>query len=331
MPMKLTGLLLLVLTAAAGWFALAPDSPAPALDPLACALPESASEQPGMVWVPGGDFIMGSAEAYREEYPAHQNSVEGFWMDRTEVTNAQFAEFVEATGYVTLAERGILDPAAPEAPPRPGSAVFVAPEEGNYDPFTPWWQFVDGASWREPQGPGSGIEGLERHPVVHIAYEDAVAYADWKGRKLPTEAQFEYAAKGDTRIDAAGEHVSNTWQGYFPFENEPEDGYIGSAPVGCYTANRYGLYDLLGNAWEWTASPYYLGHDYSATAEHPNGYDPAQPLEDAVAVIKGGSFLCADNYCMRYRPEARQGQSLGLGTSHIGFRTVLQAPPPDEQ
>jgi formylglycine-generating enzyme required for sulfatase activity len=263
---------------------------------------------------------MGAEYAYREEGPAHPAEVSGFWMDQSEVTNAQYAEFVAATGYLTLAERGIssMDAAGTTIA---GSAVFKPQfTNGELDPFANWWQFVADANWLHPEGPGSSIAGLEQYPVVHIAFEDAQAYATWKGHALPTEAQFEYAAQSSARSDAAG-FTSNTWQGLFPFQNDAKDGYTGAAPVGCYGANALGLYDLIGNVWEWTASPYYPTHDFSAKEAWPEGYDPVQPGE-AVAVIKGGSYLCAPNYCMRYRPEARQGQIKGLGTSHIGFRTV---------
>lgn len=288
----------------------------------ACEVPASGAKQPGMAWVPGGSFTMGAEYAYREEGPAHQQQLPGFWMDQTEVTTAQFAEFVAATGYLTLAERGISNPAQ-GAPALPGSAVFKPKfTNGELDPFSNWWQFIAGANWRHPEGPDSGLAGLEQHPVIHIAYEDALAYAQWKGHSLPTEAQFEYAAQTSARKGADGAFTSNTWQGFFPFQNDPLDGYTGTAPVGCYSANALGLYDLIGNVWEWTASPYYQGHDFPAKEAYPEGYDPNQP-DEAVAVIKGGSYLCAPNYCMRYRPEARQGQSKGLGTSHIGFRTVL--------
>jgi formylglycine-generating enzyme required for sulfatase activity len=291
----------------------------------ACAIAPSGGAHPGMVWVPAGSFTMGAEYAYPEEGPSHPQQVAGFWMDQGEVTNAQFAEFVAATAYRTLAERGI---SAPDGPPRPGSAVFKPQlNEGALDPYASWWQFVANANWRQPEGPGSSLAGLEQHPVVHIAYEDALAYAQWKGHSLPTEEQFEYAAQTSIRRDAGGEFASNTWQGFFPVENEPLDGYTGTAPAGCYAANALGLYDLIGNVWEWTASPYYLSHDFNAKEAYPEGYDPSQPGE-AVAVVKGGSYLCAPNYCMRYRPEARQGQSKGLGTSHIGFRTVLVAPGP---
>ncbi len=289
----------------------------------ACQLPATDAEHPGMVFVPAGHFMMGGDYAYPEEGPSVATDVGGFWMDQSEVTNAQFAEFVAATGYVTLAERGISNPLDPAAAAIPGSAVFVPPyTDGQPDPFRSWWQFRQEASWLHPSGPGSSIVGLEQHPVVHVAYEDAAAYAAWKGRSLPTEEQFEYAAQGTSREDAAGRQIANTWQGLFPFEHDSTDGYVGTSPVGCYAANSLGLYDLIGNVWEWTSSPYYISHDFAAKADFPEGFDPNQPT-DAVAVIKGGSYLCAPNYCMRYRPEARQGQSKGLGTDHIGFRTVL--------
>ncbi|MDY6982222.1 MAG: formylglycine-generating enzyme family protein [Pseudomonadota bacterium] len=323
---QLTGLLLGTLAAAGGLAWLSAES-ALHMDiggtgVRACALPPGDAQHPGMVWVAGDAFTMGTANAYPEEGPPHAAEVAGFWMDQSEVTNAQFAEFVAATGYVTLAERGIDDGAGGTVA---GSAVF-APRivDGQLDPYASWWQFRAGANWREPQGPGSGIAGLEQHPVVHVAWEDALAYADWKGHSLPTEEQFEYAAQTSVeRFDDT--YASNTWQGSFPVQNEVLDGYGGTAPVGCYTPNALGLYDLIGNVWEWTASPYYASHDFRAADEFPDGYDPAQPGEP-VAVVKGGSFLCAANYCARYRPQARQGQSRGLGTEHTGFRTVLNAP-----
>jgi len=296
-----------------------------------CTPAAHASAHPGMVWVSGGRFTMGADGSYREEGGAHVTEVAGFWMSRTEVSNEEFAAFVKDTGYLTLAERGIGNPLAPDAAAIPGSAVFKPlVDQNGFNPMNSWWQFVPGANWREPQGPGSSLRGLQQHPVVHVAFEDAVAYAHWKGQRLPTEAEFEYAAQGEGPQDASGRYMANTWQGFFPFENDASDGYLGSAPVGCFSANRFGLHDLIGNVWEWTASPFYLGHDFPDKSAYPDGYDPLQPEENAVAVIKGGSFLCAANYCMRYRPEARQGQSKGLGTSHIGFRTVLDAPAPDQ-
>ena len=169
---------------------------------------------------------------------------------------------------------------------------------------------------------GSSLEGREHHPVVHVAFEDAAAYAAWAGRSLPTEAQFEHAAQTSARRSSSGEHTANTWQGVFPLRNDAADGYAEASPVACYEPNALGLYDLVGNVWEWTASAYYPRHDFAAKSEHPDGYDPNQP-DEPVAVLKGGSYLCAPDYCMRYRPQARIGQSRGLGASHIGFRTVL--------
>ena len=280
------------------------------------------SGHPGMVFVPAGSFTMGADNTFPEEGPASPQSVGGFWIDRTEVTNAQFAEFVAATGYRTLAERGERVTAAADSPVVAGSAVFHPQTENARVPgLESWWTFMPGANWREPDGPGSSLEGREQHPVVHVAFEDAAAYATWAGRSLPTEAQFEYAAQTSTRRSSSGEHAANTWQGLFPQRNDAADGYTQAAPVACYAPNALGLYDLVGNVWEWTASAYYPRHDFAATTEYPDGYDPNQP-DEPVAVLKGGSYLCAPDYCMRYRPQARIGQSRGLGTSHIGFRTV---------
>jgi sulfatase modifying factor 1 len=292
--------------------------PAPLCGPAA-----GDASHPGMVWVPGGSFRFGADAAFPEEGPSSTASVDGFWMDQTEVTNAQFAEFVAATGYRTLAERGVRTSADPDAPVVAGSAVFRPKGEGEaMRSFVNWWQFMPGADWRHPDGPGSSIAGRGNHPVVHIAFEDAEAYAKWKGRTLPTEEQFEYAAQGGGRKNAAGNWAANTWQGRFPSHNTAADGFGEAAPVASFEANRHGLHDIIGNVWEWTRSPYFERHDSSQTAEHPGGFDPAQPAERDVAVVKGGSYLCSPDYCMRYRPEARIGQSKGLGTAHIGFRTV---------
>ena len=276
---------------------------------------------PGMVWIEGDTFIMGAEGTYFEEGPRIKTVVDGFWMSQHEVTNTQFSEFVAATGYRTLAERGIENPATGEH--IPGSAVFTPHlSDVPVNPFAGWWMFMEKADWQHPGGPDTSIEGRDHHPVVHIAFEDAQAYAQWKGHALPTEAQFEYAAQSSHQRDSEGYYQSNTWQGLFPFQHDTQDGFTGTAPVGCYASNELGLYDLIGNVWEWTASPYYVNHAFPDTEQFPEGYDPNQPGE-AVAVIKGGSYLCAPNYCMRYRPEARQAQSKGLGTSHIGFRTVI--------
>ena len=290
---------------------------------ISCGAAAGDAAHPGMVFVPAGDFRFGSDAAFPEEGPSANAHVKGFWMDQTEVTNAQFAEFVAATGYRTLAERGVKRSNAADAPVEAGSAVFKPRGEGEaMRSFVNWWEFVPGADWRHPEGPDSSIVGREQHPVVHVAYEDALAYAKWKGRVLPTEEQFEYAAQGSGR-KIAGQWASNTWQGIFPSLDTAADGHAGTAPVACYAANPQGLYDLVGNVWEWTSSVYFARHDEADRRAHPGGFDPTQPDERDVAVVKGGSYLCSPDYCMRYRPEARIGQSRGLGTAHIGFRTVL--------
>ena len=307
-------------------------------------LPEGNGPRAGMVWIEGGTFTMGSDEERPEERAAHEVKVGGFWIDRHEVTNAQFARFVEATGYVTIAERG-LDPAAhPGVPPEllaPGAVVFTPPDGLlNLVDFTQWWRYVPGADWRHPSGPGSSIEGKQNHPVVNVAYEDAQAYARWLGRELPTEAQWEFAARGglnratyswgDAYYDPVAGWRANTWQGLFPLKDDVEDGYHGAAPVGCFAPNGYGLYDMAGNVWEY-ARDWYVPEHPPGPATDPVGPDIAFAARYAGAagpsvVIKGGSYLCAPNFCARYRPAARQPQELSLGASHLGFRTVLNAP-----
>lgn len=286
--------------------------------------PPAPGSAAGMVAIPAGEMLMGAAALQPGEGPATRVTVAAFRMDATDVTNAQFAAFVAATGYVTRAERG----------PLPSSLVFVPPE-GRVDLSDPsqWWRIVPGADWRRPQGPGSSIAGRDDLPVVHIAYEDALAYAAWLGRDLPTEAEWEYAARGG--IDGAryvwgdaapddGAPRANTWQGYFPLQDTGSDGFKASpSPVGCYAPNGYGLYDMAGNVWQWTKDVWRPGLDPDALEPETASYDPADP-DAAQRVIKGGSFLCADNYCMRYRPAARTAASAGDGASHIGFRTVLR-------
>lgn len=273
----------------------------PVTETLACPLQtEERAQHPGMVWVPPGTIDMGS-DIYPEE-TCRTVTVEGFWIDRTEVTNAEFATFVRATNYVTVAERKGTT----------GAAVFVMPS-GNADLSTAasWWRYVEGASWRHPGGPDTSIEGRENFPVVAIAYEDAAAYAKWKGRRLPTEAEWEHAARAGaaTLPEREQPKEANTWQGVFPLINTSEDGFTGIAPVGCFKPNALGLYDMIGNVWEFTT----------------DAFESATP---PAHVIKGGSFLCAPSYCLRYRPAARQPQEDGLGTSHVGFRTVLNGSPP---
>lgn len=283
--------------------------------PMQClASVTEASPHPGMVWVEGGTFMMGDT-LYPEERPLREIELDGFWMDRTEVTNAEFAEFVAATDYVTVAERAVDTTRHPGLPPemqKPGAVVFIMPNDvdGTGD-ISQWWQYIPGANWMHPGGPDTSIEGRANFPVTAIAYEDALAYARWKGRALPTEAQWEWAArerKPELPMDRAQPKEANTWQGLFPIINEAEDGFVGVAPVGCFKPNALGLYDMIGNLWEWTSDIY-------------EGAAPAR-------VIKGGSWLCAPNYCLRYRPGARQPQEEDLATTHLGFRTVLLAPAP---
>ena len=293
----------------------------------------------GMIFVRGGAFIMGAAPMHDEEGPPQEVQVGDFWIDATEVTNAQFARFVEATGYVTLAERP-LDPALyPGVPAQylaPSSLVFVQPggPVALTDPSA-WWRVVPGADWRRPTGPGSSIDGLENAPVVHVGYDDAAAYAEWAGRVLPSEAEWEYAAQGGqagaryTWGDGAHDTpAANIWNGVFPALDTGADGYRARvAPVGCFPANGYGLYDMAGNVWEWTSTWYRPGiaRDGGAFAEPSRAQadDPADP-NTPKRVAKGGSFLCADNYCLRYRPAARTAGPPDGGSSHIGFRTILR-------
>ena len=305
-----------------------------------------------MALVPEGEFQMGSDRHYTEEAPVHRVRVHGFWIDRTAVTNAEFAAFVEATGYLTVAERP-LDPADfPGAPAEnlvPGSLVFQA-TDGPVDlrHMNQWWTWTPMASWRHPEGPGTTTAGREDHPVVHVALEDASAYATWAGKELPTEAEWERAARGG--IDGAeyawgdeqspgGELLANWWQGEFPFRNTREDGFAGTAPVGSFPPSPYGLFEMTGNTWEWTSDWYTVARQSADTGKpccvpvDPRGgnieesYDPAQPqFRVPRAVIKGGSFLCADSYCRRYRPAARRPQMIDTGMSHIGFRCVVRRP-----
>jgi formylglycine-generating enzyme required for sulfatase activity len=308
-----------------------------------------------MTWVPGGTFRMGSADFYPEEHPVHRVTVDGFWMDSGPVTAAEFRRFVTATGYVTVAERP-PDPADyPEADPAllvPGSLVFHrgAGPVGRRD-YRNWWTYQPGANWRHPDGPGSDSSGRERHPVTHVAYEDAEAYAAWADKELPTEAEWEYAARGG--IDGAayawgdefapgGQMMANTWQGEFPWQNLLTDGYEGTSPVGSFPANGYGLSDVTGNVWEWTRDYFTPRHRGEAAG---GCCAPRNPVVSSSAwsgltagpgahlprrVIKGGSHLCAPNYCLRYRPAARQGEAIDTATCHLGFRCVAYPAHPGE-
>ena len=292
-----------------------------------------------MIWIPGGDFVMGSNKFYREERPARRETVGGFWIDPHPVTNTEFRNFVAATGYVTAPERA-PDPAMySDADPSllvPGSLVFTKPP-GPVDlrDYRAWWAYVPGADWRHPEGPESTIDDKSDHPVVHVAFEDVAAYADWAGKELPTEAEWEFAARGGLEdatyawgeeFAPGGRAMANIWQGRFPWENLAGDGNESTSPVGAFPANGYGLHDMIGNVWEWTASVYGLPRN---AAEKPSCCQP-KPGDDRAAnrVVKGGSHLCAPNYCLRYRPAARQSQPLDTSTTHIGFRCVLRAPAP---
>jgi formylglycine-generating enzyme required for sulfatase activity len=300
-----------------------------------------------MVWIPGGTFLMGSNDHYPEEAPAHRVAVSGFWMDRYTVTNADFRRFVDATGYVTLAERP-ADPADyPGAPPEmlEPSAVVFRKCGGPVDLRDPhnWWTYVRGADWRHPRGPGSTLQGLWKHPVVHVAYADVEAYAQWAGKSLPTEAEWEFAARGGLEgkeyvwgdeLAPGGQSMCNHWQGEFPWQNLLEDGYEWTAPVGSFPPNGYGLHEMAGNVWEWTADWF---QDHSkiqhacCTLDDPRGGEKAASIDERARgpriprkVMKGGSYLCAPNYCRRYRPAARMAQPVDTAICHLGFRCIVR-------
>ncbi len=299
-----------------------------------------------MAFIQGGTFRMGSDVHYAEEGPAHQVTVSSFWIDRAPVTNRQFHAFVEATGYRTIAEIPPDPKDYPGALPhmlRAGSLVFTPPAQPvSLRDWSQWWRFEFGASWRAPKGERNPAQALDDHPVVHIAWPDAVAYAAWAGKSLPTEAEWEYAARGG--LDGAefawgdelmpgGRHMANTWQGIFPCENLASDGYEGTSPVGAFPPNGYGLHDMIGNVWEWTEDWFTSRHPVDAAKsccipQNPRGgaednsYDARSSVRIPRKVVKGGSFLCAPNYCRRYRPAARHAQPIDSGMSHVGFRCV---------
>ncbi|NLU20139.1 MAG: formylglycine-generating enzyme family protein [Phycisphaerae bacterium] len=307
----------------------------------------------GMVWIPGGEFSMGSdslCEGFcslpgvtRDAQPIRRVYVDGFWMDATEVTNGQFDKFVKATGYVTIAERTPTAEEFPGAPPEnlvAGSTVFTpTPAPVPLTDHYRWWRYQKGADWRHPEGPGSSIEGRGNYPVVHIAYDDAVAYAKWAGKRLPTEAEWEFAARGGltgqifawgNEFRPGGKHMANTFQGRFPLKDEGQDGFAGIAPVAQFPPNSYGLYDIAGNVWEW-CSDWYRADAYAQLASaggvirNPQGpaapWDPAEPGEKK-RVQRGGSFLCTDQYCTRYMVGTRGKGEASTGSNHIGFRCV---------
>ena len=326
---------------------------APQLDSALLSTPatDAASRTPNladMAWIPGRKYTMGSDAHYPEERPAHEVIVDGFWIDHDPVTNEKFAEFIAATGHVTLAEIP-PDPADyPGAIPellRPGSLVFVKTAGPvSMRDNAAWWRWVFGADWRHPRGPGSSIESLESHPVVHIAYRDAAAFARWAGKSLPTEAEWELAARGGLEaapyawgndLAPGGRVMANYWQGRFPYVNLCLDGWDGTSPVGTFPASPYGLHDMIGNVWEWTSDWYSDRHDVPLKAccvpRNPHGgrelqsFDPFLPaIRIPRKVIKGGSYLCAASYCQRYRPAARHPQPIDTSTSHVGFRCVAR-------
>jgi formylglycine-generating enzyme len=323
------------------------------LDAIAPTRPHgSAPEIPGpenMIWVPGGTFRMGSDRHYPEEAPVHRVTVDAFWIDRVPVTNREFHNFVRTTGYVTFAEIAPDLKDYPGALPhmlRAASLVFNPPKHPvDTRDWSQWWTFKFGANWKRPTGPRSSISGLGDHPVVHVAYKDALAYARWAGKDLPTEAEWEFAARGG--LDGAefawgdeltpdGKQMANTWQGAFPQENLKIDGYERTSPVTAFPPNGYGVYDMIGNVWEWTSDWYSDKHAADAAKaccipENPRGgredesYDLCTPnIRIPRKVLKGGSHLCAPNYCRRYRPAARHPEPVDTSTSHVGFRCVVR-------
>src|SRR5215813_2418038 len=312
-------------------------------------VPAGADNKPfdGMAWIPGGTFLMGSDQHYPEESPVHKETVAGFWMDKYLVTNTDFEHFVDDTGYKTIAERVPNAAQYPGALPHmlvAGSVVFRQPDRrvdlrNHYN----WWTYVPGADWRHPVGPKSSLDGLDSHPVVHVAYEDVEAYAAWAGKEIPTEAEWEFAARGG--LDGAvytwgnefapgGKMMANTWQGEFPIQNLLLDGFERTSPVGSFLANGYGLYDMAGNVWEWTRD-WYQSHQKPAGSccsgrakgdSREKSYDPQTPdIHIPRKVLKGGSYLCAANYCLRYRPAARIPQQVDTGTCHQGFRCIVRS------
>jgi formylglycine-generating enzyme required for sulfatase activity len=310
-----------------------------------------------MVWIPGGTFRMGTDDPntlFSDARPEHEVSVRGFWMDATEVTNAQFAKFVEATGYVTVAERApsleaIMANVPPGTPPPdpknlvPGALVFTPPGGPvPWDSEAGWWRWVPGACWKHPEGPGSDIKGRENHPVVHVCWHDADAYAKWAGKRLPTEAEWEFAARGglagkkytwgDDPPNAGGKWRCNIFQGEFPHRNAAEDGFTRTAPVGSFEPNGYGLFDMAGNVWEWCADWYRPDYYRESPKDNPVGprssFDPSRPHENPLMpkrVQRGGSFLCSDGFCSRYKPYGRGKGDVETGQSHVGFRCVKDA------
>jgi formylglycine-generating enzyme required for sulfatase activity len=317
------------------------------------AFGQKVDKHDGMVWIPAGNFMMGgdNEQARKDEYPKHGVKVNGFYMDATEVTNAQFSEFVKATGYITTAEKDInwdeiksqVPPNTPKPPDsvlKAASLIFVPTKsEVNLNDYSQWWAWTRGANWRHPNGPNSDIIGKDNFPVTHVSWDDAVAYSKWAGKRLPTEAEWEYAARGGLinnsyswgkTFDENGVSKCNFWQGNFPYLNLNKDGFMGAAPVKSFAPNGYGLYDVAGNVWEWCADLY--NNDYYTQlgkvkfSVNPKGptksFDPDEPLISK-RVMRGGSFLCNDSYCSGYRVSARMKSSPDSGMEHLGFRCVM--------
>jgi formylglycine-generating enzyme required for sulfatase activity len=341
------------LVTAAAWVGGAEKVQAPFMATVENKIPAPKVKPAGMVWIPGGEFSMGSDERtdglcggvdiLPDARPVHRVYVDGFWMDATEVTNAEFARFVNATRYVTVAERRPRAEDFPGAPPEllvPGSLVFSPPKYAvPLDDPLAWWRYVPGANWQHPEGPGSDLRGRENHPVVQVAYEDAAAYAAWAGKRLPTEAEWEFASRGGhagqrylwgDELTRQGRWQANVWQGDFPQHNTQADGFSSTAPVASFASNSYGLFDMAGNVWEW-CSDWYRPDTYKTEAgvvtRNPAGppanesYDPQEPGVTK-RVQRGGSFLCSDQYCSRYLPGARGKGAPDTGSNHVGFRCV---------
>lgn len=324
-----------------------PNAPKAGAPPVIDQNPAPDPAPEGMVWIPAGEFSMGTEEAgFPDTRPIHRVAVSGIWMDKTEVTNAQFEAFVKATGYVTIAERKPNPADFPGVPPEKlvaGSIVFTPPSKAvPLNNYMQWWAYVADANWRHPEGPQSDLKGRENHPVVHVAYDDAAAYSKWAGKRLPTEAEFEWAARGGLdrmkfvwgdEFKPDGKFRANSFQGNFPNNNTGEDGYLASAPVGSFEPNAFGLVDMAGNVWEWCSDWYRPDYYQTLAAQNPLARDPAgpadssDPVEPGVPkrVTKGGSFLCTDQYCARYMPGGRGKEAPDTGTNHLGFRLVRDA------